>query len=82
MSLTYSKLILSADVEQKPRMSLADKAKLSKKVEPVVPVVAVKQKTYTEETDSETHVKIKNGELERLIPKKSSYMVDLVLGSE
>jgi len=39
-------------------------------------------KNNQEQEDTETHIKIKDGELERLIPKKSSYMVDLGLGSK
>jgi hypothetical protein len=33
------------------------------------------------EEQTETHVKLTDGELERLVPKKSSYMMDLALGS-
>jgi hypothetical protein len=33
------------------------------------------------EESTETHVKLTDGELERLVPKKSSYMMDLALGS-
>jgi hypothetical protein len=36
----------------------------------------------SQETIEESHVKLKDGELERLVPKKSSYMMDLTLGSE
>lgn len=36
----------------------------------------------TKQIQEETHIKLQDGELERLIPKKSSYMMDFTSGSE
>ena len=44
--------------------------------------ISVRIAKQTEEENLETHVKLTDGELERLVPKKSPYMMDLALGSE
>ena len=49
---------------------------------PVPPKRTAVSNIIESETNKETHVKLKDGELERLVPKKSSYMMDLALGSE
>ena len=47
-----------------------------------VPTIRKIVEENTEIASQETHVNLKDGELERLIPKKSSYLMDLALGSE
>jgi hypothetical protein len=45
-------------------------------------VTEEKLELQTKEIQEETHVKFQDGELERLIPKKSSYMMDFTSGLE
>ena len=45
------------------------------------PLIEIEQKKEVVPNE-ETHIRIKDGELERLFHKKSSYMMDLVLGSQ
>jgi hypothetical protein len=55
-----------------------------KQVQEITRVATIRRmiEEKTESSSQETHVKLKDGELERLIPKKSSYLMDLALGSE
>lgn len=79
-----SNLIVSNDkeeVELEQRATLSSVLNLESKI-PENFVKVIKQEETVIQNESDSHVKIKDGELERLIPKKSSYMMDLTLGSE
>ena len=86
MSLSYANLILKAKPEKPKMMTISDMFKQSPqefiKEEKETEVLIVREEIKPQTDDLETHIRVKDGELERLFPKRSSYMMDLALGSK
>lgn len=78
MGLKIGNLIVGGNAPQTKPFELEQTVSFSQ----IRKVTEEKLEIQTKEIQEETHIKLQDGELERLIPKKSSYMMDFTSGSE